>query len=595
MKIRMKLLAMTMLFFAGFVIFGIFAYLTMNKTKVNGEIYREITKGKDLVADIMPPPEYIIELYLTVMQMNDETDAGVINGLVEKTKKLVNQYYDRQEYWSVNYKDGEIKTKLTVDSAKYATQFINVMNNEFIPAILAGDREKADSILKNKLDASYDSHRKIIDNLVNLVSRQNTLSEEKADSAISSSTVIMAVIGAIIIIVTLIITLVISMTIIRSITKLDNGLKDIYDLTKKIEVNSKDEIGGLSLTINSFIDKLRNIMINFKRIIVKNNELGMNLAANTEEVSSTIEEITATMNSSKTKTQNLNVEIESSGSELLEVVEIIQTVVDLIDSQSASIAESSAAIEEMVSSINSISAVTETKKKFTDDLGAMAKNGADEMENTLSSIEEISKTAGSIIEMINVINNVAEQTDLLAMNAAIEAAHAGEYGKGFAVVADEIRKLAEATALNARDISASLNVIIDKIHGTSDVTKKTSSTISRIISGIYDVASSMNEMLTGMKEISAGGNQITQALSELISITEKLTGSSRDMRGKNETIANSMKNISGLSDENLGGINEMSIGLNEITKSTTALTGLSIFNAEGIKKLEDEISIFKTE
>ena len=140
----------------------------------------------------------------------------------------------------------------------------------------------------------------------------------------------------------------------------------------------------------------------------------------------------------------------------------------------------------------------------------------------MRSIKDINANADMIQELIQVINNVADQTNILAMNAAIEAAHAGEAGKGFAVVADEIRKLAETTGENARNISSNLNEIIANIKGTASLTEETGRSITEMTGGIEDVADSMKEMTGGLKEITTGTAEVTEALDMMISITEEV-------------------------------------------------------------------------
>ncbi len=252
--------------------------------------------------------------------------------------------------------------------------------------------------------------------------------------------------------------------------RLFNTFKGEADLTHRLPVINKDEIGSFSRNFNILIAQLHDIIFELKNVTGQSEQIGNNLAASTREISTSIEKMSSQMTFINNNSQTLDGNFISTKKAIEEIETSIQKVVNNINIQSASVEQSSATIEELISSINNITAVTSNKIKTVDELMKLVRSGEENMEATVESIQNISNSADVINELILVINNVADQINILAMNAAIEAAHAGEYGKGFGVVADEIRRLAEATTNNASNISNNLNRIIININDTATLT-----------------------------------------------------------------------------------------------------------------------------
>ncbi len=364
------------------------------------------------------------------------------------------------------------------------------------------------------------------------------------------------------------------------------------DLTAEIDEQSKDEIGFMfnyigtvRRSLNGMINKIRNA--NQKSI-----DIGNDLATNSTELSSTVTEITATMNHMNERTLFLHNEIENSTASIDKINNYIGSVVDLIDQQTSSVDESSATIEQMISNINNITSVTDKKLELAKSLSQLATQGDSVMADYSDAISEVTKAVDMISEIMQMIKNVAAQTNLLALNAAIEAAHAGDYGKGFSVVADEIRKLAELTSTQAKSASAALGTIISKISVTSSSTQKTQSIISEIIAGINQVSVSLEETLKGLQETSIGTGHITKELDNLNRLTGKVKIAGKEMEQKTMSINGSVRHIYDIASENKGGINEVTVGMNQIGSAVETLMALSNKNEQNIQMLEDEIKEF---
>jgi methyl-accepting chemotaxis protein len=248
---------------------------------------------------------------------------------------------------------------------------------------------------------------------------------------------------------------------------------------------------------------------------------------------------------------SLDTEIQKALAELAGAQKMIRAVSERSQEQSANLEESSAAIEQMIASIANSSRVSEEKQKAVEKLVGDARGGEEDMQKTVEGIAEITHSVEGIWEAMEVINGVASKTDLLSMNAAIEAAHAGEAGRGFSVVAAEIRKLAETTAENAKRISATLKTVAGGINSTAAISRGTGQVIHGMIQGIGGVAASITELINSLHEMSVGSSQITAALSSLRGVSEEVREAYSKMAEAAKAVESTMARIGSLSRENL--------------------------------------------
>lgn len=365
------------------------------------------------------------------------------------------------------------------------------------------------------------------------------------------------------------------------------------DLTDQLVIKSTDEVGVLAGHFNDFIAFLNDMISQIKQITDDAIDISSDLSSTSEETAAALEEMGSNIQNMQVKTSHLDKEIDIANKSAYEEKEFISNVVELINSQASAITESSASIKQMSSSIQNIAKISEAKLDMAYELQEKASAGEAEMKKTAEIIKKVTDSTHFIMDMIVVINNIAEKTNLLAMNAAIEAAHAGSAGKGFAVVADEIRKLAESSRKNSTEISKSLKGVIEYIHVSEESTEKTEAFFIDIVDGTKEVSISMLEMKTGLQELSIGNNQIMDALAILVKITNDVKSSSNEINKKVEKITESMKNVRLISSDAKNGMEELTTGIAELNKSAENISHSGMKNNETILKLEELVNQFK--
>jgi methyl-accepting chemotaxis protein len=384
----------------------------------------------------------------------------------------------------------------------------------------------------------------------------------------------------------------------KPIVSVANTLKDIAegegDLTHTITVHSKDEVGDLAKYFNETLEKIKQLVINIKKEGNALSDIGHDLASNMTQTAAAITEITANIKSLKGRMINQSASVTETNATMEQITVNINKLSAHVEKQTSSVAQSSSAIEQMLANIQSVTATLVKNAENVTSLTSASDVGRTGLQEVASDIQEIAKESEGLLEINSVMQNIASQTNLLSMNAAIEAAHAGESGKGFAVVADEIRKLAENSGTQSKTISVVLKKIkssIDKIIiSTNTVLKE----FEAIDTGIKTVADQEENIRHAMEEQGEGSKQILEAISNVNEITQQVKGGSSEMLEGSKEIIREAGNLEKATQEMTGGINEMATGADEINTAGLRVNELSAKNKENINMLMKEVSRFKT-
>jgi methyl-accepting chemotaxis protein len=241
--------------------------------------------------------------------------------------------------------------------------------------------------------------------------------------------------------------------------------------------------------------------------------------------------------------QNLNTQVEKSLDFMKGINDLIENLNEQIIRQASAIEESSAAIEEMMATINNTALTAQKKQAAIQDLVTNVEQGRASMRETIEAVGSISRGVEGVGSTIKVISNIAANTDLLSMNAAIEAAHAGDAGRGFAVVASEIRRLSETTRENSRNIAHTLTGIVDGIKETTSRSSATDTLIGTMAEEINGFANTMTELINSLGELSIGSREITTALVHLREHAEAIKTGYHNMMDKTHDLEESMQKI----------------------------------------------------
>ena len=378
-------------------------------------------------------------------------------------------------------------------------------------------------------------------------------------------------------------------TIERNISMLKEG-----DLSERANVKSRDEIGILAQNLNIFLDGLSASLYRIKEISNSNIAVKNHLIDATTEATSSATQIESSARSIGKQIENFDSYIAKSVGSIGKIVESNVDLNAQIEGQSSMVEEATASVTEMLSSLENMSRITEKNRASTEELVQVSELGRSVFETAFAKIGEIPQNVGTIREMADVIQNIASQTNLLAMNAAIEAAHAGEAGRGFAVVADEIRKLSEASTASSRDISESIKIIVSKIEDAMAANEETSRVFSTIDAKFRDGAKLIAGTFAGISEIQMGSKQILQAMVELRKRSVRVMEGSSAMNEGSLDIKRMMNDLSRTSAEVTSHISEITMGISDIGTSIRALAEFAEEVSSGSAQLDEEVNRFKT-
>ncbi len=407
----------------------------------------------------------------------------------------------------------------------------------------------------------------------------------------------MLIIGAAILVITLIIVYFVARAIVRPIKVAVAALKNIAqgegDLTVRLPVHGNNEVTDLSEYFNETISKIGSSIKQVSLSSTDMENIGNELASNMTETASAVNQISANIDGVKQQALTQAASVTETAATIEEIVRTIKQLNNSIETQAASVAESSASIEQMVANIASIGQTLGKTDEVVKELTAATGDGKDTLVTSNSVTQKIAEESGSLIEASSVIQHIASQTNLLAMNAAIEAAHAGEAGKGFAVVADEIRKLAEDSATQGKTITATLKTLSGEIETLSASSKTVEEKFNAIFNLAEQVKSMSARLTEAMREQENGSKEVLIAIKNINMVTTEVQAGSEEMLKGGEGVAEEMRKLDDLTRVITESMNEMASGAVQINNSVQEVNEITHKNKRSIESLASEVGKFK--
>ena len=370
-------------------------------------------------------------------------------------------------------------------------------------------------------------------------------------------------------------------------TKMASG-----DLTGRFYIKKNDEIGRLMIDFNTTMDKVAEMVNSLIHESKTMQHVGDNLYNNMNETASAITEISANVESIKRQAITQAASVEKTGNVVETIIEQIQQLDKEIAAQAGAVTQSSSSVEEMAANIVMITQTLEKNNDLIKEMYSMTIDGKNGAQTANAVVKQIAERSDSLLEASVIIQNIASQTNLLAMNAAIEAAHAGETGKGFAVVADEIRKLAEESNAQGKQIGGALKESIEIIRTLIAA----GNGAEQIFDKVYELAtqiSGQEDFITrSMQEQMHANKEVLTAIKGINSTTNTVKAGSSEMLSGSGEVAREMNKLDGLTQVITNSMDEMSAGAIQINNAVVEVNDLVQKNKESIEILATKVKEF---
>ena len=481
----------------------------LSELKVGGPLYSKIKLGNDLIADILPPPEYIIEAYLEATLARQ--DPSTVAARRDRLLQLKKDYDERHQFWIKSDLEPVNKSRLVEKSHKEVQRFWTVVEQSFLPALAKADTAQAAKSYA-EIAAAYTAHRAVIDEIVKKANDDNAAAEAEATSRVQWFTIVLWSISAFVFLVVGAGIAGVATGVIRPITRMTGAMQRLANGELDSEIPSlgrKDEVGAMASALQVFKENALRVQAMEAAHAIAAKQAEADRKAGMLQVADGFEQAVGRIIKTVSSASS---DIEAAAGSLTKTAETTQelsaTVAVVSEQSSSNVRSAAAASEEMASSVAEISRQVQRSQEI-------AQAAVTQAEQTNVRIAELSQSASRIGEVIKMITAVAEQTNLLALNATIEAARAGDAGRGFAVVASEVKALSAQTAKATEEIAAQVTQMQSATEHSVSAIKDIGATIAQISEISTAIAAAVDQQGASTQEIARNVQQAAQGATQV--------------------------------------------------------------------------------
>ncbi|WP_342618018.1 methyl-accepting chemotaxis protein [Rhodoferax sp. GW822-FHT02A01] len=483
----------------GLLAVSLVSYVVLGRIKVNGPVYERIIQTKDLVADVLPPPLFVMESYLVSVQAINSPSSEQ-EALIKQLPVLQKAYETRSEYWKQQDIGDELHAGL-VESDKHAQAIFKLINKELIPAMAASDIDTINSTIR-AMQVEYAGHRSAI---AKIVDQANKTADEQRESAttltraallgmLGISALVLGVVGAFLALT--------GRTVLRQIGA---------DPSDVVAYANQIEGGDLSQTSQAGTTAPGSIMAALSQMQESLRKVVAGVRSGSEGVAIASSEIANGNHDLSVRTEN----------------------------QANALQTTTASMDTVNQSVNQNAEAARQADQLALNASQVAAKGGEVVAQVVETMKGINESSRKISDIIGVIDGIAFQTNILALNAAVEAARAGEQGRGFAVVASEVRALAGRSADAAKEIKLLISASVDRVAQGTTLVDQAGETMTEVVQSIRRVTDLMGGISSAtdhqaheMVQVGSALGQMDQTTQQNAALVEEMAAAAASLKNQ---------------------------------------------------------------